>query len=89
MMLDSIKTNNSLKKWAEDLNRHFAKEDIQMVNRYMKRYSTSLVIREMQIKTTMRDHLSPVRLAIFKKSTNNEYWRVWREETSPPLLVRM
>ena len=72
MALNSIKTNNPSPKWAEDLNRHFSKEDIQIAKKHMERCSTLLVIREMLNKTIMRYHLIPARMAIIKKSTNSK-----------------
>ena len=72
MELNSRKISDSIKKWAKELNRRFSKEDIQMANKHVKRCSTSLIIREMQIKTTMRHHVMPARMAAIQKSTNNK-----------------
>jgi hypothetical protein len=72
--LSSQGINTPMKKWAHELNRGFTKEEVQMASKYIKKYSTSLVIKEMQIKTTLKFHLTPVRMAIIK-GNNNKCWQ--------------
>jgi hypothetical protein len=72
---NSPKISEPIKKWATELNRIFSKEEIQMAKKHMKNCSPCLAIKEMQIKTTLRFHFTPVRIAIIKNTTNNRCWR--------------
>jgi hypothetical protein len=90
--LNSPKINDTIKKWATELSRTVSKEEIQMAKKYMKKCSPYLTIMEMQIKTTLRFHLIPVRIAIIKNTTNNRCWQGCGEKGNLPpctLLVGM
>jgi hypothetical protein len=77
--LNSQKISDPIKKWATELNRTFSKGEVQMAKKHMKKYSPSLAIKEMQIKTTLRFHLTPIRIATIK-NTNNKCWQECREK---------
>jgi hypothetical protein len=72
--LSSLKINEPIKKWATELNRTLSRKEIQMVQKHMKKCSPSLAIKEMQMKTTLRFYLNPVRIAIIKNTINNRCW---------------
>ena len=75
MQINTRKMKDPVKKWTKELNRHFYKEDIQIANKHMKRFSALFTINEMQIKSTMWYHLTPVRMTFIRKSTNSKCWR--------------
>jgi hypothetical protein len=80
--LSTAKISEPIKRWATELNRTFSKKEIQMAKKLMKKCSPSLAIKEMQIKTTIRFYLIPVRIAIISNTTNNRCWRGYRKKES-------
>ena len=73
--VDSRKSNNPIKKWGSDLNKEFSPEEYQMAEMHLKKCSASLIIREMQVKTNMRFHFTPVRMAKIKNSGDSRFWK--------------
>lgn len=81
---NSMIKRQAMKKWAKDIRRYFYKEDIQMVNKHMKRCcSTSLVMRKMQIKPTIRHHFTPTRMTRIKNTDNSKCWQECTGNQSP------
>jgi hypothetical protein len=87
---EAVLINEPIKKWATEQNRSFSKEEIQMAKKHMKKCSPFLAIKEMQIKTTLRFHLTPVRIAIIKKTHQHHVLaRMWGKRNPHTLLVEM
>jgi hypothetical protein len=86
-ILSSPKINEPIKKWASELNRTFSKEEIQMAKKHMKKCSPPLAIQEMQIKTTLRFHLTPVSIAIVRNTTTNRCWQGCGGKRNPHTLL--
>jgi hypothetical protein len=85
--LNSLKINEPIKKWATELNRNFLKEELHMAKKHMKKCSPSLAIMEIQIKTTLRFQLTPVRIATIKNTNNNKCWQGCRGKRNPHTLL--